>query len=102
MSAERLKPWLDLGISKATWNRRRKLAREAREADSGTAAFLFREDKSASLAVQGASPQGDLTRSAGGGHAAAALSQRPAIEIDQTKRDSAFAGRLGLHVIKRN
>jgi hypothetical protein len=101
MSAERMKPWLDLGISKATWNRRRKLAREAGEADSGTAAFLFHGDESGSPADQGASPQGDLTRSACGDQAAAAFSQSVALETVHTKRDSAFAGRLCLHWIKK-
>jgi hypothetical protein len=91
MSAERLKPWLDLGISRATYNRRRKLAREPREPDSATAAFYFHEDESGSQADQGASAQADLARSA------AVESQSVAFETVQTKRDSAYAGRLCLH-----
>jgi hypothetical protein len=103
MSAERLKPWLDHGISKATWNRRRKLAREAREADSGTAAYLFRGDNSASQAVQGASAQADLTRSATNAapNAADLESQSLATVMDQSMRDTAFADRLGFNWIKK-
>jgi hypothetical protein len=96
MSAERMKPWLDLGISKATWNRRRKLAREAREADSGTAAFLFHEDESGSQADQGASAQADLSRSDLGVSVSAALNQSA-----ETGRDSADAGRLCFRWIKK-
>jgi hypothetical protein len=103
MSAERLKPWIDLGISKATWNRRRKLAREAREADSGTAASILHADELASPAVQGASAQADLTRSDYGAENSADLSQSPTIDfLDQTKRDAAFAGRWCFHWIKKD
>jgi hypothetical protein len=103
MSAERLMPWLDLGISKATWNRRRKLAREAREADSGTATSILHADELASPALQGASAQADLTRSDCSAENSAGLIQSQAIEfLDQTERDAAFAGRLCFHWIKKN
>jgi hypothetical protein len=99
LSAERTKPWLDLGISRATYNRRLKLAREKREPDSGTAAsFSLALAKSGSPADQGAA-RSALTRSACGGHAAADLIQSPAIA--ETGRDSADAGRLCLHWIKK-
>jgi hypothetical protein len=64
LSASRLKPWLALGISRATYDRRRKMAREE---NSGTAAYLLRADESSSPSEQGASPPcGDLTRADSG------------------------------------
>jgi hypothetical protein len=100
LSAARLKPWLALGISKATYDRRRKLEREA---NSATAAFLFHAAETASP-VQGASPSGDLARSDPAG--VDVLVAEPAAAAGESqsviKRDAAGAGRLGLHWIENS
>jgi hypothetical protein len=97
VSAARLKPWVDQGMSRATWYRLGKPTNETRKTDSYPAAFLFHGAKSVLPADQGASPSGDLTRSACGDQAAAAENQSVVFEAFQTKRDSADAGRLCMH-----
>jgi hypothetical protein len=100
-----LKPWVDQGMSRATRYRLGKPTNETRETDSYPAPLLFHGAKSVLPADQGASTPlagGDLTRSDLGVSAAAVESQSVAFEIAETERDSAFAGRWCLHVIKTN
>lgn len=100
LSAARLKPWLALQISKATYDRRRKLEREA---NSATAAFLFLAAELASP-VQGASPSGDLTRSdLAGVDVLVAESAAVAGEIQSgNKRDAPTGGRLNINLLKNS
>jgi len=87
-SAERVKPWEALGISRRTYYRNR--ANGTVGTESGTAARIYMGVPNLCHAMPaGASAQADLTRSDCGAETSAALSQSPAIEIDQTKRDSA-------------
>jgi hypothetical protein len=109
-SAERTKPWEALGISRRTYYR--KLANGTVGTDSGTAARIYmRVPKQCHPNQKGASAQADLTRCTAAGLAlnpalstvCTVVAERvdPALATDHTKRDSAFAGRLGLHVIKK-
>jgi hypothetical protein len=99
-SAERVKPWEALGISRRTYYRNR--ANGTFGTDSGTAARIYMGVPNQCHAVPaGASAQADLTRSDLGVAVSAALNQSPAFEIAETGRDSAFAGRLCLHWIKK-
>jgi hypothetical protein len=94
-SAERLTPWIALGISRRTYYRKR--ANGTVGTESGTAARIYMGVPNQCHAISaGASAQADLARSDFGVAVSADLIQSPAFEIAETKRDSAGAGRLCL------
>jgi hypothetical protein len=102
VSATAAKPWINLGMSRSSWYANGKpLALDSGQNVTPNKLSLNAGGQVLSKQSQGASPQGDLTRSACGGHAAAALSQSPAIDIAETKRDSTVVGRLGRNWIKK-
>jgi hypothetical protein len=103
-SAARLKPWITLGISERTWFRRR--ANGSVGSETGTAAYYDVVTNDCQTTHSGASPEGESAADAcapspdAGTASTARVDRLAALEIAFTKRDSAFAGRLGLHWIK--
>jgi hypothetical protein len=103
-SAEQKAPWLALGISRRTYYR--KQANGTVGTDSGTAARIYMgTPKQCHTTQTGADRRaaGDVAVSPDADTASTVPVDRvdPILEIDQTKRDAAVAGRLGLHWIKK-
>jgi hypothetical protein len=115
--ASESKPWLALGLGRSSYYA--MLKRQASELGQNLSAVscpVLTTDNICPNGPMGASPQGDLTRSAVAGglvlnpaitaaflselSAAADLALYPAIETVETKRDSTVVGRLGRNWIQ--
>jgi hypothetical protein len=94
-SAECTKPWEALGISRRTYYR--KQANGTLGTDTGTAAYYVMAPQQCHTTEAGASPSGESADAA----LSPACNTVSTVRVERvTKRDSAFAGRLGSHWIE--
>lgn len=99
-SAEQKAPWLALGISRRTYYRRQ--ANGTVGTDSGTAARIYLgTPKQCHTTQTGASPEGESAARACAPCPDAGTASTVYVDrVSKTKRDTADADRLGLHVLK--